>query len=474
MNIYVDQARFDRMHPAVPQPWRISRRTVQRRFRAALILVDSLAIVIAFYFADTVCRLLPSNALYRETVPSDQWLAVASVAVPIYLIAAANGHAFAGATIDRRSTGVFRAVRAMLVSIVMMTFLAFAFKISADFSRLMVAVASTTSLAALVYGRSRFLTLAQQVLDNVGSKAVLIVDDVTPPATRRFSRVIDNPAWLLHGLQNPRAQDRLAALLADADRVVISCSADRRLVWAQILKGASIRCEFMAPELDTLRPLGIAAWDGGLTLVAANARIRGLDEFFKRCFDLTLAGFATLALSPLLALVAAAIAIESRGPVLFVQERIGIGNKVFRMYKFRSMRSAACDADGTRLTARDDDRVTRVGRIIRRTSIDELPQLLNILRGEMSIVGPRPHALEAKAATKLYWEVDHRYWHRHAVKPGLTGLAQVRGYRGNTVQESDLLNRLQADLEYLDRWSIWRDLLIIMRTFRVIAHKNAF
>jgi lipopolysaccharide/colanic/teichoic acid biosynthesis glycosyltransferase len=92
----------------------------------------------------------------------------------------------------------------------------------------------------------------------------------------------------------------------------------------------------------------------------------------------------------------------------------------------------------------------------------------------MSIVGPRPHALGAKAADKLYWEVDERYWTRHAAKPGLTGLAQVRGYRGNTLEESDLSNRLQADLEYLDTWSIWRDVKIVVLTFRVLLHRNAF
>jgi lipopolysaccharide/colanic/teichoic acid biosynthesis glycosyltransferase len=144
------------------------------------------------------------------------------------------------------------------------------------------------------------------------------------------------------------------------------------------------------------------------------------------------------------------------------------------MYKFRSMRVDGCDQQGARSTSRTDERVTRVGRFIRSTSIDELPQLLNVLVGHMSIVGPRPHATGSRAADKLFWEVDHRYWHRHAAKPGLTGLAQVRGFRGATLEESDLTNRLQADLEYLDTWSIWRDLKIILLTVRVLLHRNAF
>ena len=173
-------------------------------------------------------------------------------------------------------------------------------------------------------------------------------------------------------------------------------------------------------------------------------------------------------------LVAAAIVLESPGPVLFRQTRVGRGNAMFNILKFRSMRAEASDMQGRRSTGRGDDRITRVGAFIRRTSIDELPKLINVIRSEMSIVGPRPHALGSLAGDKLFWEVDGRYWHRHACKPGLTGLAQVRGFRGATHLEDDLVNRLQADLEYLENWSIWRDFKIILMTFQVIIHRNAY
>ena len=114
-----------------------------------------------------------------------------------------------------------------------------------------------------------------------------------------------------------------------------------------------------------------------------------------------------------------------------------------------------------------------MGRLLRRTSIDELPQLFNVLKGDMSIVGPRPHAPAAKAAESLYWEVDERYWARHCIKPGMTGLAQVRGHRGPTDRHEDLINRLQSDLEYVTNWSMWRDLRIIVATLGVLAHDNA-
>jgi lipopolysaccharide/colanic/teichoic acid biosynthesis glycosyltransferase len=144
------------------------------------------------------------------------------------------------------------------------------------------------------------------------------------------------------------------------------------------------------------------------------------------------------------------------------------------MYKFRSMRVAAADREGQTSARREDDRITRVGALIRRTSIDELPQLINVLKGEMSIVGPRPHALGSQAGTKLFWEIDQRYWTRHALKPGLTGLAQVRGLRGATDLEADLSRRLVADLEYVDGWSLGRDVRIVLRTLSVLTHDRAY
>jgi polysaccharide biosynthesis protein PslA len=177
----------------------------------------------------------------------------------------------------------------------------------------------------------------------------------------------------------------------------------------------------------------------------------------KRLFDLTIALSALLLLIPMLVMIALVIKLETRGPVIFCQDRVGLGNRTFRIFKFRTMQ---------------DMRITRVGRVIRANSMDELPQLINVILGDMSIVGPRPHTLESRAAGKLFWDIDSRYWQRHAARPGLTGLAQIRGYRGATHREADLVNRLQADLEYLDAWSIWRDVRIVFATFRVLVHRN--
>jgi lipopolysaccharide/colanic/teichoic acid biosynthesis glycosyltransferase len=159
---------------------------------------------------------------------------------------------------------------------------------------------------------------------------------------------------------------------------------------------------------------------------------------------------------------------------LFRQQRVGRNNRLFHLLKFRSFAHASADPTGVRSASRTDERMTRVGRFIRRTSLDELPQLINVILGDMSIVGPRPHALGSTAENDVFWKIDSRYFHRHAVKPGMTGLAQIRGFRGATIHKRDLTNRLQSDLEYLCGWTIWRDLKIIVATFGVIFHPNAF
>jgi lipopolysaccharide/colanic/teichoic acid biosynthesis glycosyltransferase len=255
---------------------------------------------------------------------------------------------------------------------------------------------------------------------------------------------------------------------------MVSCPRESRAAWALVFKSANVSGEIVEPEVNNLGVIGARRERGYGALIVASGPLGFRARAIKRGLDLALAGGALLALSPLLILVAALVKLEDGGPVFFVQKRTGRGNRFFPIFKFRSMRVEKLDAAGARSASKDDDRITRIGRLIRRTSIDELPQIFNVLRGEMSIVGPRPHAIGSLAGDKLFWEVDHRYWLRHSLKPGLTGLAQVRGLRGATDTETDLANRLQADLEYLDGWTIWRDIRIIMNTLVVLVHDRAF
>jgi len=230
----------------------------------------------------------------------------------------------------------------------------------------------------------------------------------------------------------------------------------------------------LTPELDAIGAISTTRYHGIATTLIATGPLNAVDRTIKRLFDLAIAVPALILLTPLLVTIAILIKLDSPGAVLFVQPRIGKGNRIFRMFKFRSMRTDLLDHKASKLTTRNDARVTRIGKFIRKTSLDELPQLLNVIRGDMSIVGPRPHATGALAGETLYWEVTSHYWSRHAVKPGLTGLAQVRGFRGNTETTDDLINRVQADLAYLESWSIWRDLMLVFQTFRVLTHHNAF
>jgi putative colanic acid biosynthesis UDP-glucose lipid carrier transferase len=187
--------------------------------------------------------------------------------------------------------------------------------------------------------------------------------------------------------------------------------------------------------------------------------------------DYLFSGSALVVLMPLFVLVAIAIKLDSRGPVFFRQRRHGFNHRVIRVFKFRTM-TVLEDGDVIRQAAQSDQRVTTVGRFLRRTSIDELPQLINVLRGEMSLVGPRPHAL---AHNEYYRDLVEHYSARHRVRPGITGWAQVHGYRGETRSSDHMRNRIQYDLHYIDNWSLLLDLKIMFKTLgSVFSSKNAY
>ena len=196
---------------------------------------------------------------------------------------------------------------------------------------------------------------------------------------------------------------------------------------------------------------------------------------FKTIMDKMIAVVALIILSPVLALVAMAIKLDSKGPVIFKQKRYGFNNELIEVYKFRSMFVDLSDANATKLVTRDDNRVTRVGRFIRRTTLDELPQLVNVLKGDLSLVGPRPHATLAKAGADLYEHVVDGYFARHRVKPGITGWAQISGWRGETDTADKIERRVEFDLYYIENWSLTFDLYILARTpLALLNTKNAY
>jgi putative colanic acid biosysnthesis UDP-glucose lipid carrier transferase len=220
-----------------------------------------------------------------------------------------------------------------------------------------------------------------------------------------------------------------------------------------------------ANEMETISPQHIE----GFSLRSDNKLVA--KSFFKRLLDISISAPVLLFLMPAFLVIALLIKIESRGPVFFLQRRTGLNGRIFHIYKFRSM---TVTEDGAKVTQakKDDKRVTIVGKVIRKTSVDELPQLINILIGDMSLVGPRPHALSHDAE---FANIVPEYYHRTQTRPGLTGLAAIRGYRGEVHDAECLKQRIKYDIEYIDSWSIWLDIQIILCTVpMVFSDKNAY
>jgi putative colanic acid biosynthesis UDP-glucose lipid carrier transferase len=211
---------------------------------------------------------------------------------------------------------------------------------------------------------------------------------------------------------------------------------------------------------------------GGMPVIAiCETPFMGLNSMIKRASDIVLATLILLLLTPLMLAVALAVRISSPGPVIFRQRRYGLYGEEIIVYKFRSM-TVAEDGDKVVQASRGDQRVTQIGAFLRRSSLDELPQFINVLQGRMSIVGPRPHAV---AHNEQYRKLIKGYMLRHKVKPGITGWAQVNGLRGETATLDRMEARIQYDLDYLRNWSVWLDLWIILRTVKVVlTRENAF
>jgi len=203
--------------------------------------------------------------------------------------------------------------------------------------------------------------------------------------------------------------------------------------------------------------------------------IAGWDSILKRAFDIVIASIALVLLSPVFLVTAIAIRLDSPGPIFFRQKRYGFNNEVIDVFKFRSMYHHLSDPNAKVVVTKGDPRVTRVGRFIRKSSIDELPQLVNVLRGELSLVGPRPHAVNAHTENRLWDEVVDGYFARHKVKPGVTGWAQINGWRGEVDTPEKIHRRVEYDLDYIERWSVLFDLYILVMTpFCLINSENAY
>ena len=414
------------------------------------------------------------GALNLGNVPSPRAMSIMQLILPIYMVIAAYNRVYSIQALDELRYGIERVVIAVTVSAMLFLTLAFFVRTSDDFSRSTFSISIGIALATMIFVRI-VTRLVVRMKFNGRVRNILIIEDGGPyidfPGA---DRVDADPHLVENAHKDPGALDMIGRAMRGTDRVIVSCPVDRRRFWTAIMRAAGVHGEVVSESLQELGALALER-DYGFSFLVVSAGPLGLRaRLTKRTIDLVLTVPALVVLSPIMLLVALLIKLEDGGPVFFVQPRMGQGNCMFDMLKFRSMRVGKLDSKGARSTSRHDDRITRIGKFIRRTSIDELPQLINVLRSEMSLVGPRPHALGSLANEKLFWEIDQDYWQRHSLKPGLTGLAQIRGYRGATETESHLTDRLRADLEYIRTWSPLADLKIMFATARVLVHPNAY
>jgi exopolysaccharide biosynthesis polyprenyl glycosylphosphotransferase len=438
-----------------------------QRLRLALVLM--IADVLVFFAA-----FLTAGGLYLGEVPSDMAVRQATLIAPLFLVFGLHGGLYRADVLISLRKSAYICLYVLAISAAFLIFLTFYAKATSAFSRVVFTLGCSFTLVLLVSMRiaARALvrrrygpSLQNTVIIHAGGPAIRLEHAFNIDASEHgISPDVGDPAHL----------DRLGRYMENMDRVIISCQDEDRNLWAPLLRAAGVQGEFVSSTLRNIGALELRNETGFCTIVVSAKPLGPEARMTKRAVDMIVSSIALIALIPLLVIVSVAIKLEDGGPVLFRQRRMGRGNRFFWIYKFRSMRIENTDADGARSASRDDERTTRIGSFIRRTSIDELPQLYNVWKGDMSLVGPRPHALGSQAGEKLFWEVDGRYWNRHVLKPGVTGLAQVRGFRGATECEQDLTDRLQADLEYIANWSFWLDLKILMRTIGVLIHSRAY
>lgn len=436
------------------------------RAYAIAMIIDVIAIALAFASA---------NLVYTDALLSNHGVTAFAVFAPIYVTVGLMSGAYSGRALESLRYSIGTSLHALVYSAAIIMFVIYMLKAGPDYSRGVVSIG--LSLAVLLTVGFRVLAYRPllRMLDGNPFKTILVCDGISFDGEPGDTRLYPEQIGFDPTTSDPFHFDLFARAIGQADRVIVGCSPERYAAWTSVLKSLNVDCEIVTDLSDHLQSvISIGKYSGHTTMLVNAGPLRLRDRVLKRALDLSAATLACLLLLPLFIAVAIAIKVESKGPVLFKQHRIGRNNRIFKIYKFRSMYTDMCDATASQLTTRSDPRVTRVGDFIRRTSIDELPQILNILKGDMSLVGPRPHALSAKAADKLYWDVAPTYRHRHSIKPGLTGLAQVRGFRGNTEKAEDLNNRLRSDLEYVANWSLSRDLRILFQTMLVLRHSNAF
>ncbi|MFD2235658.1 undecaprenyl-phosphate glucose phosphotransferase [Phaeospirillum tilakii] len=462
-----------------------------------MLRLADLAIILAAGFLAHWLRFGGADPLAQE-----EWLAM-SFATMLALVVFNLGQAYAARLAGSVWALSARAIGLWALVFLLMVATGFMLKVSADFSRIWAGLWLGLATAGFVGARLVAVERVRRAQRDgrLSARVAVLGAEANGRALAHRLRSGEDSVRLA-GLYDDR-RDRLAAaaraeglaitgrvsdLLAAirdqrVDCVVITLpwSGDHRLHQViDALQGLSVEVQICPEGLDALTrdfPLvrnpsaGLLA---GLPMITVMHRpLDGWNWLIKRIEDIVLLLLLAPVVVPLSLLIALAIRLDSPGPVLFRQQRGGFNGRDFWLYKFRTMRVEDCQPDGaTQAAARRDPRVTRVGRLLRRASLDELPQFLNVLRGEMSVIGPRPHAL---SHDRQFASVISRYYARLRVRPGITGWAQVNGLRGSIEEDDHIRRRVDHDLWYIEHWSILLDLRILLATPVVgMIHRNAY
>lgn len=390
---------------------------------------------------------------------------------------------------SKRKKNFFRLIRAQLLAFLIIVFIGFALKVTDDYSRIWFTLWFFLSLISVFFARELFIYLFKLFLRNGYFQTNIAVfgdGKLTNDIYSYFENYVVGEQIV--GLYSPTDKSNESQIsMGDLNQLLLHGCENKFQKIVVALPNSEIgnlpnilrKLNILPVEIQVIPEfieydLGNPSFKkiGHFSSLSFNSTpITDFGYIIKLGLDYILSAFALVVLSPLFILIAAAIKLDSPGPVFFRQRRHGFNHQTIRVFKFRTMTVLE---DGPQVTQakKDDDRITRVGQILRRTSFDELPQLLNVFLGEMSLVGPRPHAI---SHNEFYSDLLDQYPMRHKVKPGITGWAQICGLRGETDKLETMKERAEADIHYINNWTLWLDLKILLLTpFVVLFQKNAY
>jgi Undecaprenyl-phosphate glucose phosphotransferase len=470
----------------------LRRKAIPRMLISECLRLYDVAVLATAGTAAYLLYVLPGSGMFDSRYPGTIALGTLVAALVAQFLGAYRMEA-----VFSRSLGAQRAVVAWLTSFGLLLVFAFGLKLSGFYSRVWAVSWMVSSTGLLLAGRYAlsFITLRWAKQGRFALRTLIVgigeqADELAHRIARRGdarTRIVgfvadsSHPAPARHSFHGHpvipdygKMMELIRRNLVDEVIMALPWSQVQRVQeLAMLLATAPVRIR-LAPDLAGFRfaDRRVTTRAGIPMLTLFDRPISGWAYVIKLVEDQLVALAILLLAAPVMILIAAAIRLDSRGPVFFRQRRFGFNDQLIEVWKFRTMRVECADADATTQTRRNDPRITRIGRFLRKSSLDELPQLFNVLTGAMSIVGPRPHAIMTKAEGKLFQDVVDRYAARHRVKPGITGWAQVNGWRGETDTIDKIRKRVEYDLYYIDNWSVWLDLYIILKTVVAVCRMS--